>query len=164
LKLISGGTENYNWRYWKPVTDDETATRTFVSFLWKEPLESNLFHMLWKIIQKEFTTLQDCTCYRIIANGTVKGQNITWHTDHGDFTALYFPNDWNPEWGGSTHFLIDGREQAITYKQNRLVLFDANMLHSSSPPTVGNLLRISIAFNIRFNAESPKDYRQSDLP
>ena len=95
--------------------------------------------------------VEDCYCWRIIANGQVKGQDGNWHTDHGDKTVLYFPLQWVPEWGGSTYFKIDDVETQIQYKQNRLLAFRSDILHCGSAPAVDNILRISIAFNLRIN-------------
>jgi hypothetical protein len=153
--LIAKGTEVYQWRYWRAVMDDVADRRTFVSFLWNHSSESNFFHMLWKLIQKGFPSLQDCYCYRIIANGQVKGQDIDWHTDHGDRTVLYFPIAWNPEWGGSTYFRIGDSEKEVQYKQNRLLIFNSNILHRGSGPTVENILRVSIAFNSCLKTTDP---------
>ena len=150
--FIARGTEVYLWRYWRTVMDDPANNRSFVSFLWTQSSEHNFFYMLWAMIQKEFPSLRNCYCSRIIANGQVKGQNIKWHTDHGDKTVLYFPVEWKPDWGGSTYFKIGNCETEIQYKQNRLVVFDSNILHRGSGPTVDNILRVSIAFNLRLKA------------
>lgn len=148
--LIAKGTETYQWRYWRAVMDDPADRKTFVSFLWRsEPSEDNFFRILWRLVQKGSPRLQECDCFRIIANGQVKGQNIEWHTDHGDRTALYYPIAWKPEWGGSTYFKIGDEQKEILYKQNRLVIFDAGVSHYGCCPTVDNVLRISISFNLR---------------
>jgi hypothetical protein len=146
--LIAKGTETYQWRYWCAVPSDSVG-KSFVSFLWNSSSEDNFSYMLWKLIHKKFTSLQEYECYRIIANGQVKGQNISWHTDHGVATALYYPIAWNPEWGGSTYFEIGEAKREVQYKQNRLVIFNADMSHYGSGPAVYNVLRISIAFNLR---------------
>jgi hypothetical protein len=148
-RLIAKGTEAYQWHYWRAVTDDSADAKSFVSLLWSHSSEKNFFHTLWKLMQKEFSNLEQCYCYRIIANGQVKGQNIGWHTDHGDKTALYYPTLWKPEWGGSTYFRIGDSEREILYKQNRVVVFDADTRHYGCCPTVDNILRVSIAFNLR---------------
>jgi hypothetical protein len=104
--LIAKGTETYQWRYWRAVPDDHDIGKSFVNFLWDSSSEGNLFYMLWKLVYRGFTNLREYDCYRIIANGQVKGQNIGWHTDHGVATALYYPIAWKPDWGGSTYFKI----------------------------------------------------------
>jgi hypothetical protein len=151
--LIAKGTEAYQWRYWRAVPDDPADGKSFVSVLWSHSSEDNFFHMLWKLIQKEFLSLQECYCCRIIANGQVKSQNIDWHTDHGDKTALYYPIAWKPEWGGSTYFKIGDAEKEIQYKQNRIVIFDTSISHYGSCPTIENILRVSIAFNLRLKED-----------
>ena len=160
VNLIAKGTEAYQWCYHhKSDVNDPAHNKFFVSYLWNHSSEQNLFHMLWKLIQNE-PSVQDCDCYRVIANGQVKGQNGNWHTDHGDKTVLYYPTAWKPEWGGSTYFLIDESEKKVKevqYKQNRLVVFNSATPHYGSWPAVDNILRISIAFNLRLKATPDKN-------
>ena len=82
--LIAKGTETYQWSYnHKSDVNDPAHNKFFVSHLWTDSSEDNFFHMLWKLI-KEVQSVQDCDCWRIIANGQIKGQNGNWHTDHGE--------------------------------------------------------------------------------
>lgn len=154
--FIAKGTEVYLWRYWRTVSDDSGNNKSFVSFLWEQSCDKNFFYILWTMIQKEFPALRHCYCWRIIANGQVRGQNIKWHTDHGDKTALYFPTTWNLDWGGSTYFKSSNFETEVQYKQNRLVVFDADTLHRNSGPAADNILRVSIAFNLRLEPTDPE--------
>jgi hypothetical protein len=147
--FIARGSEIFAWRYIHKSTDEPAHNKFFVSTLWSSGSEHNFFHNLWKIIHKEVSSVQNCECWRIIANGQIKGQNGNWHTDHGDKTVLYYPTEWKPEWGGSTYFQINGSEKEIEYKKNRLVVFDSAVSHYGSCPTVDNILRVSIAFNLR---------------
>jgi hypothetical protein len=148
--LIAKGTELYQWRYHhKSDGNDPTHNTFFVSPLWTPSSGQNFFHILWKLIHKAVPSVQDYECSRIIANGQVKGQDGNWHTDYGDKTVLYYPTAWKPEWCGSTYFEIDGSKKEIQYKQNRLVIFDSSISHYGSSPAVENVLRISIAFNLR---------------
>jgi hypothetical protein len=152
--LIAKGTETYQWRYHhKSDVNDSTHNKFFVSLLWAHSSEQNFFHMLWKLIQNEVPSVKDCDCWRIIANGQIKGQKGNWHTDHGDKTVLYYPTAWNPEWGGSTYFKIDDSKKEIRYRQNRLVVFESRISHYGSCPIVDNILRISIAFNLRLKTK-----------
>jgi hypothetical protein len=148
--LIAKSTDTYQWRYGhKSDVRDTTHNKFFVSHLWIPSSEDNLFHTLWKLIQDKIPSVHNYDCFRIIANGQIKGQNGDWHTDHGDKTILYYPLAWSPEWGGSTYFEIDGSNEEVPYKQNRLVVFDSAVFHYGACPTVDNVLRISIAFNLR---------------
>jgi hypothetical protein len=150
--LIAKGTRAYRWQYdHKSDAANPTHNKFFISPLWNDGLQENFFCMLWRMIQKEISFVENYHCWRIIANGQVKGQDGNWHTDHGDKTILYFPLPWVPEWGGSTYFKIDNVESQIQYKQNRLLAFNSGILHYGSAPAVDNILRISIAFNLRIN-------------
>ena len=151
-KLIAKGTQAYRWQYGhKSDVGNPTHNKFFVSPLWNDELQENFFYMLWRMIHSEIPFVEDCYCWRIIANGQVKGQDGNWHTDHGDKTVLYFPLQWVPDWGGSTYFKIDDVETQIQYKQNRLLAFGSDILHCGLAPAVDNILRISIAFNLRIN-------------
>jgi hypothetical protein len=150
--LIARGAQTYQWSYHhKSDITNATHTKFFVSYLWNKGSQDNFFYMLWRMIHKDIAFVADCHCWRIIANGQVKGQNGNWHTDHGDKTVLYFPLEWKPEWGGSTYFKIDDAERQIQYKQNQIIAFNSDILHYGSCPTVDNVLRVSIAFNLRVN-------------
>lgn len=148
--LIAKGTATYQWNYHhKSDVSDPTHNKFFVSHLWNESAGANFFSMLWTLIHKRVPPVSNYYCWRIIANGQVKGQNGNWHVDHGDKTLLYFPLTWRSDWGGSTHFKVHGEEKEITYRQNRLIVFDSDILHYGSCPSIDNVLRISIAFNLR---------------
>ena len=126
-----------------------THNKFFVCHLWFQPSEENFFHILWRQIHKDIPEVAGFDCFRILANGQVKGQNGNWHKDHGDKTVLYFPLEWVHEWGGTTRFKFEDAETEIEYKQNRLLVFNSNVLHYGSSPAIDNVLRISIAFNLR---------------
>jgi hypothetical protein len=150
VKVIAKGTELFQWSYHhKSDVNDPTHNNFFVSRLWTDSMEDNFFTMLWTMIQRAMPCLNQYYCWRIIANGQVKEQDGNWHTDHGDKTVLYFPLQWDPEWGGSTYFNIDGCKTSTEYKQNRLVIFDSEIFHYGSCPSTANILRISLAFNLR---------------
>jgi len=150
--LIARGTEVYQWQYdHKSDAANPRHNKFFISLLWTETTPKNFFYMLWRIIRKDIPLVGDCYCWRIIANGQVKGQNGDWHTDHGDKTVIYYPREWLPEWGGSTYFKTGDAETEVEYKQNRLVAFTSNILHYGSCPAVYNILRVSIAFGLRIN-------------
>jgi hypothetical protein len=147
--LIAKGVEHYNWRYnHKSDVSNPAHNNFFVSHLWDTTSQDNLFIMLWRMIQRDIPFVSGCTCRRIIANGQVRGQNGDWHTDHGDKTILYFPLIWRPEWGGSTYFRVGDKEREVQYKQNQLLAFSSDIVHYGSSPTVDNILRVSIAFNL----------------
>ena len=148
--FIAKGTEAYQWRYHhKSDVHASAHNKFFVSYLWDQSSGENFFLMLWNLIRDDVSCVADCYCWRIIANGQIKGQNGNWHRDHGDKTVLYFPSKWMPDWGGSTHFKTDTLEKEIPYRQNRLIIFNSQVPHYGSCPAIDNVLRVSIAFNLR---------------
>ena len=74
-------------------------------------------------------------------------------------TVLYFPLEWTPEWGGAAYFKVGETEIEIEYKKNRLIIFGSEIQHYGSSPIVNNILRVSIAFNLRANQEALLDTR-----
>jgi hypothetical protein len=153
--LIAKGTESFQWTYHhKSDLKDPGHNKFFVCRLWDPTVGENLYSMLWRLIHKDVPIVADYYCWRVIANGQVKGQDGNWHTDLGDTTVVYFPLEWAAQWGGST-YLNDGQQEiGIQYKRNRAVIFDSNMLHYGSCPDIDNVLRVSIAFNLRKNVHS----------
>jgi hypothetical protein len=85
---------------------------------------------------------------RIYCNSHTHGIEPHIHTDDGDFTMIYYPRlDWELEWGGGTavykedtgnpkdpnykaNFQLD---KSVTYKGNRLIIFDAYLPHQALP-------------------------------
>jgi hypothetical protein len=77
-------------------------------------------------------------CY-VNANPSGDNQN-NYHKDDGNFTFLYYPQKWDPSWGGTTIMKFsDGREEHVEYKQNRLIIFDPNISHKAAPHTAKQL-------------------------
>ena len=125
----------------------------FTSFFWHlDGLEKDVYFLhLFKEIQERFLQGKDTELVRCYANGQTAGQSGVPHTDDGDITILYFPNNWKGYWGGHLNF-SDGKDitKVIEYKQNRLVKFDANILHYASAPVMTFFgLRMSLAFKIK---------------
>jgi hypothetical protein len=158
--FLEKATELYKWRYGQK-SFHEDYTKFFVCHLWDKWLEeqsqNNLYYKLWTIIQRQ--CMKNYECWRIVANGQVKGQNGSWHLDdeeHGAKTIVYFPLEWSPEWGGSLYFSNNKTESEVKYQKNRLVMFDSHMLHYGEGPAVDNIIRISIAFNLKLSTLGPK--------
>ena len=84
--------------------------------------------------------------YRMYVNSFSPNEQPYFHTDGEDgFTVLYYPigYEWNVNDGGETQFYIDGDLYGVTPEPNRMVLFDASMLHCAK--TFRNRYRFSIA-------------------
>jgi len=83
---------------------------------------------------------------RIYCNAHTYGIEPQTHYDDGDFTMIYYPSlDWKTEWGGGTtiyhedvgdpkspNYKVD---KAVSYKGNRLIIFDASLPHQAQAVT-----------------------------
>ena len=145
-----------------------------------DDLEREEFYSVYlkNLILKKINLL-DVDCVRIYANGQTAGQVGTPHIDDGHYTFLYFPNlDWNIRWQGHLMFINklgleyeeengkftdrwynwvynydereDEIEKIVTYKPNRAVIFQSNIVHyADAPHRLYNGLRISLAYKFK---------------
>ena len=72
---------------------------------------------------------------RMYVNCFAPSENPYFHTDweEGGVTFLYYPTEkWNYNDGGETQFVVDGEIYGVVPLPNRLVYFDANILHRAT--------------------------------
>jgi len=71
---------------------------------------------------------------RMYVNCFSPNENPYFHTDGEDgITFLYYPDQgWELDEGGETQFYIDGEIRGITPVSNRMVYFDANIMHRAT--------------------------------
>ena len=86
--------------------------------------------------------------YRMYVNCFAPSEQPNFHTDTDDgsdaVTMLYYPNKrWKLEQGGETQFYMNGEIRGIVPKPNRLVYFDAKILHRAT--AFRNRHRFSVA-------------------
>src|SRR5210317_1621050 len=65
------------------------------------------------------------------------------HEDDGDTTLLFLPDDWKEEWKGE--LLINEGKESIPYKKNRLIVFNATIIHNANT-NLSNKNRHTIAW------------------
>jgi hypothetical protein len=82
---------------------------------------------------------------RMYVNCFAPSENPYFHTDGEDgITFLYYPEQgWALDDGGETQFYIDGEIRGIVPEPNRMVYFDANILHRAT--TFRDRHRFSVA-------------------
>lgn len=83
--------------------------------------------------------------YRMYVNCFAPNENPYFHIDgsHG-ITFLYYPDQkWELDQGGETQFYINGEIHGITPVSNRIVMFDANIMHRAT--TFRNGYRFTLA-------------------
>ena len=101
--------------------------------------KSKKIYKLFENKTKEFVSTNH-KLYRMYINCFAPSENPYFHTDCSDHeenddevTFLYYPNEtWDLNDGGETQFFIDERIYGIAPVPNRLVYFNANLLHRAT--------------------------------
>ena len=110
-----------------------------------------IYKLFKKKIQEIFVNPKDVNIYRMYVNCFAPSEKPYFHTD-GDkgITFLYYVNDsWQLDDGGETQIIIDNEIKGILPIPNRLVGFDANLLHKAT--TFRNKHRFTIAIKLSNN-------------
>ena len=90
------------------------------------------------------------TLYRMYINCFSPADKPHFHTDGpSGLTFIYYANDeeWGVNAGGETQFYIDGMLTGVPPIRNRMVMFDANLLHCAT--SFRNHYKFSIAIKYR---------------
>lgn len=92
----------------------------------------SLYQIFLSMTQKYVPELK---LYRMYVNCFAPSENPYFHTDGGsdNVTFLYYPTEsWSLNDGGETQFLVDNEICGVTPVPNRMVYFDANILHRAT--------------------------------
>ena len=81
--------------------------------------------------------MKQVKCYQAYFNMFIPGEIPYFHMDDDEenngITGLYYPQGgWKPDDGGETQFLMNNTINGIPPIANRLVLFDAHILHRAT--------------------------------
>jgi Rps23 Pro-64 3,4-dihydroxylase Tpa1-like proline 4-hydroxylase len=91
---------------------------------------------IYKLFQSKTQKLvSDIQLYRMYINCFAPSENPYFHTDGdpGDVTFLYYPmRQWELNDGGETQFLMNNEIYGVTPVPNRMVYFDASILHRAT--------------------------------
>jgi len=108
-------------------------------------------HLLNKIERQGFNTSK---VYRCFYNCFRKCDMPKYHTDPAGHTYMFYLNyEWNRMWGAPTKFKKKKHHisKSVFPKPGRLVIFDSNLLHKGTAPSMfmpnKHLGRLSIAFH-----------------
>lgn len=104
----------------------------------------------FRAIQEKYGVL-DMQLKNLRVNVTTPAERNRIHTDMDGITILYYANlEWRPEWGGHTLFTDDLRDEfegIVSYKPNRVVVFDGKVPHMIlTPSVICPTFRLSLAF------------------
>ena len=89
--------------------------------------------------------------YRMYVNCFAPGENPYFHTDgpEGDLTFLYYPNiNWHPNEGGETQIDETDMITGVPPIPNRMVMFDASLLHRATSFRSTHRFTIAIKYNM----------------
>jgi len=140
---------NSQWIYSNYSTMESPAI--FWSIIIKNKIfEDKILKRIEKRMGKKFEVL------KVKVNGQTYGLDGSWHSDYiddGHYTFLIYVSEIHPyniqTVGGYTHFYIDNNVIGIEPYQKRAVFFDARIKHKGMAPRTKNILRTSIAFNLK---------------
>lgn len=99
------------------------------------PKNEKVYELFAEQIAISVPETQNMHLYRMYVNCFAPSENPYFHTDweEGGVTFLYYPTEkWNYNDGGETQFVVDGEIYGVVPLPNRLVYFDANILHRAT--------------------------------
>ena len=116
------------------------------------PNETNskkFFNLFDSKIKENFSSFIDpSSLYRMYINCFAPSENPYFHIDGEGITFLYYPNDeWDLNDGGETQFFVDGSFYGIPPIPNRILSFDAGLLHKAT--SFRNKYRFTVA--VKYN-------------
>lgn len=93
-----------------------------------------IFNLFDSKIREFVPEVKDLKIYRMYINCFSPGENPYFHKDgESGITCLYYSNiEWNINDGGETQFIIGDEMTGILPIPNRMVCFDANLLHKAT--------------------------------
>jgi hypothetical protein len=128
---------------------------------WHQDLENNNQRVLWDAVDRVILDVVGVRhkLDRVYSNAHTYGQDGQIHRDDGNITAIYYPLPWDVRHEGGTSFYDEEITECISYssyKQNRLVIFDAKIPHRAMPVTRDcYALRSVIVFKTSMDVNDP---------
>ena len=131
------------------VDNDETPPTGLIHNI---PETEELYPMIEKrIAQSMGPDVEKYSLYRMYINCFAPREIAYFHTDgpEGDLTFLYYPNmEWKPDDGGETQIYETDMIKGIPPIPNRMVLFDASLLHRATSFRDSHRFTIAIKYNL----------------
>ena len=156
-------TMPYEWRNSDEAKNDySTRWASFIST--KEALKHTQLRRIIDLVYAIYPDLE-LKLERVYVNFNLYGEIHFPHFDDGRLTALFYVNkEWESEWQGETFFYENEEPvQVVAPKPNRLLLFDASILHRGSPPSRECYEpRLNIAFKFSSGHSQVKKVKKSN--
>ena len=96
--------------------------------------KDSLIYNLFESKTRPFVS-NELSLHRMYVNCFAPSENPYFHTDgdYNDITFLYYANKtWNYQEGGETQFVVDNEIYGVTPIPNRMIYFDASILHRAT--------------------------------
>jgi len=122
----------HNARYTHGEVDQEGSPTT--GMVHEIPETEFVYKLLRKTVFDRFPDVEKLKLYRMYVNCFAPREIPYFHTDGDDgYTFLYYVNEsWQPNDGGETQFLMDDSLHGVVPIPNRMVMFDASILHRAT--------------------------------
>jgi len=100
-------------------------------------------------IRDSYDIVQGMNLSRMYINCFAPSENPYFHIDHNALTFLYYVNNcvWQINDGGETQFLIDDEIKGVIPLHNRIVGFDASLLHRATSFRDKHRFTVAIKFS-----------------
>lgn len=128
---------NYSW-----ALDNYSKNNNDPRFWSKRPYDSVICKDIFKL-RIEVATKLKVEILRVHVNGQTHSQCGNWHTDEGNhkssdvaFTLVYFPNEWQPEYGGHLLVKLNNEVHSILPEFNKGVIFRTTTDHLALEPSI----------------------------
>lgn len=119
-------------------------------YMWDLDPQEPIIEYIYQKITNEILNI-NCSILRTYLNIQHKGMDGSFHPDDGDITMLLMVTEDPKEGGGAFEYIDEmGQIQKIEYKQNRLIVFDANINHRGLSYE-SNEARITLAYKTKLN-------------
>lgn len=147
LKII----DDSKWTYNNASAEGSEGVVFWHMTLKNKIFEDKILRKIENLMGKKFEVL------RVKVNGQTYGLEGSWHHDYVDdgiYTLLIYVSEIFPcnikEIGGYTYFHgINNQIIGVEPYQKRAVIFDSKMKHKGMAPRTKNMLRMSVAFNLK---------------
>jgi hypothetical protein len=117
--------------------------------------QKKFFDLFTSEIEKKFPEHTVNKSTRLYINCFAPAENPYFHTDGNvGTTFLYYPNmSWDIDDCGETQFFIDGNFYGIAPIPNRMISFDANILHKATSFRDKHRFSVAIKYGIHLDPE-----------
>lgn len=111
--------------------------------------KSNVYKLFQNLINSSITEIKEYNLYRAYINCFAPSENPYFHKD-GDtgLTLLYYPNKkWDHNDNGETQILLNNQIVGVLPIPNRLLLFEANLVHRATSFRDKHRFTIALKYN-----------------